>query len=77
MHSFFFREIQLLTILFVISDSYMSWTIRSKHNNEAVTGDVLEEKVFLEISQNSWENTCASLFFDKVADLRPATLFKK
>ena len=27
------------------------------------------ENVFLEISQNSQENTCASLFFNKVASL--------
>ena len=48
------------------------------------------KKVFLEISQNSQENTCTrvsfliklqawgqSLFFNKVAGLRPATLLKK
>ena len=28
-----------------------------------------EKKLFLEISQNSQENTCASLFFKKVAGL--------
>ena len=34
--------------------------------------------MFLEISQNSQENTCARVsFFNKVADLRPATLLKK
>ena len=38
----------------------------------------LEKKVFLEISQNSQENTCPRcLFFDKVAGLRPTTLLKK
>ena len=37
-----------------------------------------EEKVFLEISQNSQENTCARVsFFNKVAGLRPVTLLKK
>ena len=36
------------------------------------------KKVFLEISQNLQENTCARvLFFNKVADLRLATLLKK
>ena len=35
------------------------------------------KKVFLEISQNSKENTCASVFFNKVAGLWPATLLKK
>ena len=38
--------------------------------------EVFYEKIFLEISQNSQENTCASLFFNKVAGLRPATLLK-
>ena len=36
------------------------------------------KKVFLEISQNSQENNCQSLFFNKVAGLRSAgTLLKK
>ena len=35
------------------------------------------KKVFLEISKNSQKSNCASLFFNKVADLRPATLLKK
>ena len=33
--------------------------------------------VFLEISQNLQENTCARVFFNKVAGLRPATLLKR
>ena len=32
------------------------------------------KKVFLEISQNSHENTCARVFSSKIAGLRPATL---
>ena len=32
-------------------------------NTEAATGGVLQEKVFLEISQNSQENTCARASF--------------
>ena len=36
------------------------------------------KQVFLEISQNSQENTCTRVcFFNKVAALRPATLLKK
>ena len=35
------------------------------------------KKVFLEISQNSQENTCARVFFNEVAPLRPVTLLKK
>ena len=34
---------------------------------EAVTGGVLRKKLFLKISQNSQENICAGVFFDKVA----------
>ena len=33
--------------------------------------------MFLEISQNSQENTCVRVSFNKVAGLRPATLLKK
>ena len=33
--------------------------------------------VFLEISQNSQENTYARVFFNKVASMRPATSIKK
>ena len=45
---------------------------------EAVVWRCSVEKVFLEISQNSQENTCARVsFFNKVAGLRPATLLKK
>ena len=45
--------------------------------SEAATWGVLWKKVFLEISQNSQENTCARVLFNKVAGLRPATLLKK
>ena len=45
---------------------------RSSHRRFSV------KKVFLEIWQNSQENTCARVsFFNKVAGLRPATLLKK
>ena len=37
---------------------------------KATIGRVLEEKVFLVISQNSQENTCARVFLNK----RPANL---
>ena len=35
------------------------------------------KKVLLKLSQNSQESTSKSLFFNKVAVLRPSTLFKK
>ena len=47
-------------------------------STEAVIGGNLSKKLFLKISQNSQENTCAGVsFFDKVVGLRPATLLKK
>ena len=46
--------------------------------SEAVAQNCSVKKVFLEISQNSQENTRARVsFFDKVAGFRPATLLKK
>ena len=36
-----------------------------------------KKKVFLEVLQNSQENTRARVFFNKVEGLRPATLLKK
>ena len=44
---------------------------------EAVARRCSVKKVFLKVTQNSKENTCARVFFfDKVASLRPATLLK-
>ena len=40
--------------------------------------EVSNKKAVLKTSQNSQENSCVGVsFFNKVADLRPATLFKK
>ena len=33
------------------------------HLSEAATGDVLKQKMLLEISQNSQQNTCVRVFF--------------
>ena len=44
---------------------------------EAVARVCSVKKVLLEISQNSRENTCARVFFNKVAGLSPASLSKK
>ena len=46
-------------------------------NTEAVTQKCSVNKLFLEISQNSQENTCARASFNKVAALSPATSLKK
>ena len=45
--------------------------------SRGATAGVLKKKVFLEISQNPQESTCASLFLSKVAGLRFANLLKK
>ena len=39
--------------------------------------EVLCTKGVLKSFQNSQENSCVRVFFNKVADLKPATLFKK
>ena len=45
---------------------------------EAVVQRCFVKNVFIEISQNSQENTCARVvFLNKDAGLRPATLLKK
>ena len=48
------------------------------YNSKAVAQKCSVKKVFLEISQNSLEKqVCQSLFFNKVAGLRPEPLVKK
>ena len=44
---------------------------------EAVARVCSVKKVFLEISQNSRESTCARVFLNKIAGLSPASLSKK
>ena len=69
---------------------FMKYFYLSIQHSEAVVQMCSVKKAFLEISQNSQENTCnrvsfltklqawgQSLFFNKVAGLRPVTLFKK
>ena len=46
----------------------------SQRKTEAATRGLLLKEVFLTISQNSQENTCVSLVFNKVAGLRPQAL---
>ena len=47
------------------------------HISEAFIWSCSVKEVFLKISQNSQENICQSLCFNKVAVLMPATLLKK
>ena len=61
---------------------YINMNLKSyfKQNSEAVVQRCSVKKVFLEISQNSQENTCARVsFLIKLQDsgLRTATLLKK
>ena len=51
--------------------TYQTSKIRSSHQRCSV------KKVFLDFLQNSQENSCASLFLNKVARLSTATLLKK
>ena len=46
-------------------------------NTEAVVWRCSVKKLFLKISQNSQENTCARVSFNEVASLRPATSLKE
>ena len=56
----------------------MKYFYFSIQHSEAVVQMCSVKKVFLEIAQNSPENTCTRVsFFNKVAGLRPATLLKK
>ena len=48
----------------------------TRPNLEAATRVVLQENVFLEISQNSQENTCARVSFLIKFSSRPAILLK-
>ena len=48
-----------------------------RQNTKAVVQSCFVKKVFLEFSQNSQEKTCARVFFNKVAELKPAPLLKK
>ena len=60
-----------------VCENILHISIISDVTSEAVVQRCSVKKVFLEISQNLQENTCARAFFNKVAGLRPATLFKK
>ena len=63
---------------FILDSSFFCWNAAFidtlERAQEAVTGDILQEKVFLDISQNSQWKTCARASFLIKLDLRPATL---
>ena len=69
-----------VNVTFLMESTSHGWIIFQNslyQNTEAVVQRCSVKKVFLEVSLNSQENTCNSLFFNKVAGLRPATLIKK
>ena len=51
------------TTYWYISTEFLYWKIRKQLNQEEVVWRCSVEKVFLEISQNSQENTCARVSF--------------
>ena len=56
----------VFVFLYIIYSICSIWKSLKQHffnNSEALTGGVLWKKVFLEISQNSRENTCATVSF--------------
>ena len=56
--------------------SIYSAYLETDEHLKAVAGCSLK-RMFLRISQNSQKNTCARVFFNKGAVLRPAALLKK
>ena len=59
-------------------NNFMKYFYFSIQHSGAAVQMCSVKKAFLEISQNSQENTCTrSLFFNKVAGLRPESLFLK
>ena len=61
--SFFFKGNKL----FIASSQFCPHNGETPAHRKAVVWRCSVERVFVEISQNSQENTCASLFFKKVA----------
>ena len=62
---------------FIVKKVTSKETPRCLDVSEAATGGCSVKKVFLEISENPQETPVQSLFFNKVAGLRPATLLKE
>ena len=61
---------------------YKKGVLKTSQNSQVNTGssrlEVVVQKVFLRLSQNSQKNACTGVcFFNKVADLRPETLLQE
>ena len=64
---------------FILDSSFFCWNAAFidtlERAQEAATRYILQEKVFLEISQNSqWKTYARTSFFNKATDLKPSTL---
>ena len=57
--------------------AHRMYCLKHLNNAEAATGGAMLEKVFLEISQNSQENTCASVSLIKLEALACNFIKKK
>ena len=64
----FYQQNLLKDFKFIIYRKAFSWCLRSSHP------EVFCKKGALRISQNSQENTCVRVFFNKVAGLRQPSL---
>ena len=72
---FFFALFVLIVLFFVVvvfSNGFMTYWY-----SEAATGGVLSKKVLKDFAKFTGKHLCQSLFFNKVAGFRPATLLKK
>ena len=69
--------VNIMCINWLWSSAYSNSCTRKFIVGEAAVWRCSVKKVFLEISQNSQENTRATDSFNKVAGLRPATSLKK
>ena len=68
--------IKIIILIFYFTRKGKCGTSETLMFSEAVLQRFSLKKVFLKISQNSQENTCARGFFNKVADLKPAITIK-
>ena len=69
----------LLDIFQIFSELFIRqlWTAVIIYKLSHFEKQAFVKKVFLKISQNSQENTMSESFFNKVADLKPATVLKR
>ena len=74
------KNIQILSLVFIDNSLHCLKEMRSLIllKIDAFVQGCSVKKVFLEVLQNSLENTCARVsFFNKVEGLKPATLLKR